>query len=67
MKNPGYGPATQWYVLRATPPNAAAAANFSLAAADNGKSRRRASLLSSFEYSLFWNFVNVLVYKYLDS
>jgi hypothetical protein len=30
-------------MLRATPPNAAAA-NFSLAAADNGKSRRRASL-----------------------
>jgi hypothetical protein len=30
-------------VLRATPPNAAA--RFSLAAADNGKSRRRASLI----------------------
>jgi hypothetical protein len=30
-------------VLRATPPNAAAA-NFSLTAADNGKSRRRASM-----------------------
>jgi hypothetical protein len=53
MKSPGYGPATQWNVLRVTPPNAAAAANFSLAAADNGKSRRRASLCDMWVFFAF--------------
>jgi hypothetical protein len=53
MKNPGYGPmllSDIRYMLRATPPNAAAAVNFSLAAADNGKSRRRASLMTAAQF-----------------